>query len=104
MLGASHVLIAYQGAMRSQATRSKEEAQKLAEKIAQQVRAGKDFAELAKEHSDDKGSGARGGDLGQFRPGQMVKPFTDAVLMLKPGEISSVVETPFGFHVIRRSQ
>jgi hypothetical protein len=100
---ASHVLIAYQGAMRSQATRSKEEAQKLAEQVVSQAKAGKDFAALAKEFSDDKGSAAKGGSLGRFPTRRMVKQFADAVSALKPGEISGVVESPFGFHVILRS-
>ncbi|HEX2878602.1 MAG TPA: peptidylprolyl isomerase [Polyangiaceae bacterium] len=100
---ASHVLVAYQGAMRSQATRSKEDAQKLAEQVVSQAKAGKDFAALAKEFSDDKGSAAKGGSLGRFPARRMVKQFADAVSALKPGEISGVVESPFGFHVILRS-
>jgi hypothetical protein len=100
---ASHVLIAYQGAMRSQATRSKEEAQKLAEQVASQAKAGKDFAELAKQFSDDKGSAQKGGSLGRFPARRMVKQFSEAVSALKPGEISGAVESPFGFHVILRS-
>jgi hypothetical protein len=103
MIAASHVLVAYQGAMRSQATRSKEEAQKLAQQVASQAKAGKDFAALASQYSDDKGSAAKGGDLGRFPAKRMVKQFADAVTALKPGEISGVVESPFGFHVIRRS-
>jgi hypothetical protein len=100
---ASHVLVTYQGALRSKATRSKEEAQKLAERVASQAKAGKPFAELAKEFSDDKGSAEKGGSLGRFPARRMVKQFAEAVTALKPGEISGVVESPFGFHVILRS-
>lgn len=103
MMEASHVLIAFKGAMRSEATRSKEEAQKLAEQVASQAKAGKSFADLAKQYSDDKGSAAKGGSLGRFPVKRMVKQFSDAVSALKPGEISGAIESPFGFHVILRS-
>jgi peptidyl-prolyl cis-trans isomerase D len=59
------------------------------------------FAELARTGSDDPGSAAAGGDLGFFGRGAMVKPFEDAAFAMKPGEISPVVETDYGFHVIR---
>ncbi|HSW06343.1 peptidylprolyl isomerase, partial [Aquabacterium sp.] len=59
------------------------------------------FAELAKKNSDDPGSAAQGGDLDFFGKGAMTKPFEDVVFAMKPGEISNVVETDFGFHVIQ---
>jgi peptidyl-prolyl cis-trans isomerase C len=65
------------------------------------VKAGKDFAELAKHYSQDPGSAANGGDLGYFAQGQMVGPFEQAAFALKPGAVSDVVETPFGFHIIK---
>ncbi len=61
------------------------------------------FSDLAKKNSQDPGSAQRGGDLGLFPKGTMVKEFQDAVEALKPGEISPVVQTQFGFHIIRRS-
>ncbi|MES2716778.1 MAG: SurA N-terminal domain-containing protein [Pseudomonadota bacterium] len=59
------------------------------------------FAELAKKNSDDPGSAANGGDLDFFGRGAMVKPFEDAAYAMKPGEISNVVETDFGYHIIQ---
>ena len=63
-------------------------------------RRGKDFAALAKEHSQDPGSAVQGGDLGFFTQGQMVGPFNDAAFSLAPGTTSELVETDFGFHII----
>jgi peptidyl-prolyl cis-trans isomerase C len=80
-----------------------EEKQKAKEKIeALRTRAmsGEDFAKLAKENSED-GSAPNGGDLGYFRKGQMVKPFEDAAFGLEKDQISPVVETQFGYHVIK---
>ena len=105
-IGASHILVAYKGS-RSAApniTRTKDQARKRAEDALKKAKAGKDFAALAKEYSDDPGSGAKGGDLGTFPRTMMVKPFGDAAFALKPGEISGIVETDFGFHVIKRTQ
>jgi len=73
----------------------------LAERLLGEARTGKDFATLAREFSDDKGSAANGGDLGSFTRGTMVPAFEQAAFSLKPGEISSLVETQFGFHIIK---
>jgi hypothetical protein len=69
--------------------------------LAEQARAGADFAELAREHSQDPGSARQGGELGWFERGELVRPFEEAAFALEPGEISGAVETPMGFHVIR---
>ncbi|HEX6924389.1 MAG TPA: peptidylprolyl isomerase [Longimicrobiaceae bacterium] len=72
----------------------------LAESLRQRAQQGEDFAELARQYSQD-GSAQRGGDLDYFGRGRMVAPFEEAAFALQPGEISEVVETPFGYHVIK---
>ncbi len=72
-----------------------------AEALDKQVKAGGDFAELAKKNSQDPGSAQKGGDLGWVSRGQMVKPFEDAVFTLQPNQISDVVTTEYGFHIIQ---
>lgn len=76
---------------------AREEAQALLDRI----NAGEDFAELAREHSDDPGSGALGGDLGWFRRGKMVREFEDAAFKLFEDQVSDLVKTDFGFHIIK---
>lgn len=103
-MAASHVLVAYAQAMKagSEVTRTREEALALARTVhAEAVAPGADFAALARKYSDDRTAG-RGGDLGAFGPGKMVKAFDDAVASVEEGQVPPVVETPFGFHVIRR--
>ncbi|MBZ2171197.1 peptidylprolyl isomerase [Nitratidesulfovibrio sp. SRB-5] len=95
---ARHILfMAQEGASKDEdaAARAK------AEDVIAQLKKGKDFASLAAKLSDDKGSGAQGGDLGWFTKGQMVPPFEEAAFALKPGEISAPVRSAFGWHVIK---
>jgi peptidyl-prolyl cis-trans isomerase C len=73
------------------------------EGILKDIRGGADFAEMARKHSKD-GSAANGGDLGTFPRGQMVAPFEEALVKLSPGEVSGVVETQFGYHVIKLAE
>ncbi len=96
---ASHILIA---AGKDAPAADKEAAKAKAEKILAQLRKSpNDFAKLAKENSQDPGSAERGGDLDFFGKGMMVKPFEEAAYALKEGEISEVVQSDFGFHIIR---
>jgi hypothetical protein len=74
---------------------------RLAESLRQRAAGGEDFAALAKQYSQDPGTAQNGGDLGFFSRGRMVAPFEEAAFKLKPGEVSPVVETPFGYHVIQ---
>jgi len=103
---ASHILISYKGADRADAdiSRSKEEAKAEAERIRKLiVEDGQDFAEMAREHSDGPSS-TKGGDLGKFKFEVMAKPFSEAAFALGIDEVSEVVETGFGFHVIKRTE
>jgi len=73
----------------------------LAEDLLKQLKEGADFAQLAKTYSDDKSNAAKGGELGTFGRGTMVREFEDAAFALRPGQLSGVVRTPFGFHIIK---
>lgn len=100
---AAHILLMYKGSERAPmtVTRTKEEAKQEIEDLLKQVKDGTDFGELAKQYSDCP-SKAKGGVLGKFGKGAMVKEFEDAAFTLKKGKVSDVVETPFGFHIIKR--
>lgn len=96
---ASHILIkAGKEASAAEKAAAKEKAEKL---LAELRKTPADFARLAKENSQDPGSAERGGDLDFFSKGMMVKPFEDATFALKKGEISNVVESDFGYHIIQ---
>jgi parvulin-like peptidyl-prolyl isomerase len=104
--GAKHLLVMYKGSMRAAPTitRTKEEAKARAEEALKKIKGGKKFEEVVAEYSDEPGAGARGGDLGTFVKGQMIGPFQEGVEKLKVGEVSGLVETPFGYHVILRTK
>ena len=104
--GARHLLVQYKGAMRAapSITRTEDEAKVRATEAMKKARGGANFTDVVKEYSDEPGAAQKGGDLGKFRKGQMVPAFQDAVEKLKVGEISDLVKTQFGYHVILRTQ
>jgi peptidyl-prolyl cis-trans isomerase D len=78
-------------------------ARKKIEKVLEEAKASDDFAGLAQKHSEDS-TATKGGDLGFFEKGQMVEPFEQAAFALEPGEISPVIRTTFGFHIIKMEE
>ena len=102
---ASHILVAYEGSERCDVKgRTKEQAMARAAEVLGKVKAGEQtFEELAKEFSDGP-SGPQGGSLGMFKFVGMAKPFSEAAFALEVGAVSDVVETQFGFHVIKRTK
>lgn len=105
-ISAKHILISYKGAEHAMpgVTRTEQEARALAEQIANNAKQpGADWSALA-QNTDEPGSKETGGDLGPFQRGQMVGAFERAAFSLAVGEVSGVVQTPFGFHVIQRYQ
>lgn len=105
VLKARHILVRVKGAP-MQAAPGKpeltdEEALAKAQDIRKRLLAGSDFATLAKAESDDAGSGAQGGELGEFRKGMMVPPFEAAAFAAKVNDFTEPVKTPFGYHIIQ---
>ncbi len=101
---AKHILIAPKGSPAAQPGKKEltdAEAKAKADDLRKQIAAGASFEDLAKKESDDVGSGARGGDLGSFHHGDMVPAFEDAAFKAKAGEVTPVVKTEFGYHIIK---
>ena len=105
VITARHILIRVKGApfpgVPGKPELSDDEAKAKAESIRKRIVGGEDFAKIAKEESDDTASGAKGGDLGEFRRGTQVPPFEQAAFALKAGDISEPVQSPFGYHIIQ---
>lgn len=106
---ASHLLVKHSGSRRPSSwreeniTRSKEEARKILEGYIQRIEEGETFAELASKYSDCS-SFKKGGDLGPFKRGMMQKPFEDSAFSLKVNEMSGIVDTDSGLHIILRTK
>lgn len=107
MARARHILLQYvgsEGADPSKVKRTKDEARALAQQLHKQLLEGKsDIAQLAREKSDCP-SAPDGGELGRFTRGELVPQFEEVLFTMAPGQMSSVVETPFGFHIILREE
>jgi NIMA-interacting peptidyl-prolyl cis-trans isomerase 1 len=105
-IAAQHILVAYRGAERAPAgvTRSKAQAKARASEVDAKAKAGEDFTALVAQYSDDPAAKDRLGSLGKFSRDKMDKAFSDAAFQLRVDEVSDVVETRFGFHVIKRNQ
>jgi peptidyl-prolyl cis-trans isomerase C len=95
---ASHILL---GSQENADAAAKEATRVRAEEALNLVKTGADFAAVARQYSDDPGSRPNGGDLGYFQRGQMVPPFEEAAFSLAPDQTSELVETTFGYHIIR---
>jgi len=102
---ARHILIRVKGApmpgAEGKPELTDEQALAKAQEIRKKIVAGGDFAAIAKAESDDSGSGAQGGDLGEFRHGMMVPPFEEAAFKQKVGDVGEPVKSPFGYHIIK---
>jgi hypothetical protein len=105
-IGARHILImhALSKSKPPNVSRTRAEAEARAQEVLAKLAKGAVFEELVNTYSDEPGAAERHGDLGVFDRAQMVKPFADAAFSLKVGEVSGIVETPFGFHVIKRTE
>ena len=102
MVRASHILLMYAGSARSTATRTKAEAKAGVEGFIAELKNGADFAALAVANSDCP-SGRSGGDLGPFGRGQMVPEFEEAAFNMEVGQVSGLIETDFGYHIVKRT-
>jgi peptidyl-prolyl cis-trans isomerase C len=103
-VSARHILIAFKGSPAAQAGKpelTEEQAKAKATELRKQILAGASFEELAKKESDDTGSGANGGELGDFNHGQMVPEFEQAAFAAKVGEVTEPVRTQYGYHIIK---
>ena len=103
-ISAQHLLVMYEGSKSAAKSikRSRSEARIRATEALDSIKRGQDFDKVVSAYTDEPGGAARRGALGKFTRDKMVKAFSDAAFALEVGEISPVVESPFGFHVIRR--
>jgi hypothetical protein len=102
---ASHILVSYKGASRAQpgVTRTKDEARQRAEVLLARIQKGEDFGNVARTESDDPTAKQHSGNLGTFDRFSSVKPFSDAAFSLDVNQVSGIVETEYGYHIIKRT-
>jgi NIMA-interacting peptidyl-prolyl cis-trans isomerase 1 len=105
-VGIKHVLVKYKGAKNAKEdiTRTREQACLRTIEARDKIRGGVDFGEVVKEYSEEAGAATRDGSMGTLERKELVKPFADAVFELSVNQISDVVETEFGFHIILRTE
>lgn len=105
-IGAKHILIMHAGSKSKpeEVKRTREEAKKRAEEALTKLRIGADFDALVKEYTDEPGGVERNGDLGVFDRSTMVKTFAEAAFVLQVGQVSDIIETVYGFHIIKRTE
>jgi parvulin-like peptidyl-prolyl isomerase len=105
-VSARHILIMHAESLAKPetVTRTKAQARRRAQEVLLKIRGGASFEEMVREYTDEPGGVERNGDLGVFDRTTMVKPFADAAFALKVGEVSEVVETKYGYHVIKRTE
>ena len=103
-ISAQHLLVMYSGSKSAPRSikRTRDEARARASEALDAIKRGQDFDKVVSAYTDEPGGAARRGALGKFSRDRMVKAFSDAAFALEVGEISPVIESPFGFHVIRR--
>ena len=105
-IGARHILVMHADSQSKPEglSRSREDALARAKECLKKLRGGARFGEMVDEYSDEPGASERGGDLGVFKREVMVKSFSDAAFALKVGEISEVLETAYGYHIVKRTR
>jgi hypothetical protein len=103
---AKHILVKFAGARNAKPgiTRSRGDACTRALEARTRLQAGEDFAAIVAEYSDEPGAATRGGTVGSIARSDVAAPFADAAFELKAGEVSHVVETDFGYHIILRTE
>ncbi|MEM9067620.1 MAG: peptidylprolyl isomerase [Myxococcota bacterium] len=104
--GIAHILVRYRGGDRtpSSVTRSKEDAEARAQEILERVNGGADFSDVASEMSDDEANKDHGGEMGTLERGLLPAPLDGALFEMEVGDVRGPIETPLGYHVVRRTE
>ena len=105
-IAAQHLLVMYAGSRNAASSikRNRDEAKARAFEALARIKQGQDFDQVVAAYTDEPGGSTRHGDLGRFTRDKMVRRFAEAAFALDVGQVSTVIETPFGFHVIRRTE